>query len=212
MSIQITRITTQKKHKDRYALFQGDSFLTGVSQEILLKYSLHTGSILSEKEFNRLKKEERLIAIREQALRYLSRRAHSTKELTLKLQQKGYALKSIETVTADLQKKGYLNDVEFARMFLREELRLKRTGPLLIKNKLMIKGISLETIEKILVEMYDTRLQYENCRTLAAKKLNTLQALPIEKQKQRVTGFLRQKGFGWEICRQVYEVLFQEAS
>ena len=208
MSIRITKITPQKKRKDRYALFQEQTFVIGVSQETLLKYGLHVGSTLSDNEFNQLKIEEGIVALRNQALRYLSRRAHSVKELRDKLKQKGYAVTSIETVLNGLIEKGFLDDAAFAGMFLREELRLKKSGPLLIKNKLLAKGISREQIEKVLAEGYDERMQYENCHALASKKLNTLQAFPEQKQREKLAGYLKQKGFTWDTCQGIFEELF----
>jgi regulatory protein len=208
MPMRITKITPQKKRKDRYALFQDETFLIGISQESLLKYGLHVGSTLSDSNFNQLKEEERNVVLRNQALRYLSRRAHSVKELKDKLKQKGFASGAIETVIGDLKQKGYLDDQEFARMYLREEMRLKKSGPLLIKNKLLVKGIFREVIEEVLAEGYDDQLQYENCHVLAAKKLKTLQDLSEQKRKEKLAAYLKQKGFTWDTCRGVFEELF----
>jgi len=208
MPVHITKITPQKKRKDRYALFQDETFLIGISQETLLKYGLHVGSSLSEGEFNQLKKAERMVSLREQALRYLSRRAHGAKELKDKLKQKGFASASIEAVIGDLKEKGYLDDSEFARMYLREELRLKKSGPLLVKNKLLVKGISREMIEEVLAQEYDVVLQHENCHALAVKKLKTLQVLPEQKQKEKLAAYLKQKGFTWDTCQGVFDLLF----
>jgi regulatory protein len=208
MSIHITKIMPQKKRKDRYALFQDETFLIGVSQETLLKFGLHVGSTLSETEFNQLKKEEQMVALHEQALRYLARRAHSARELKDKLQHKGYTRRSIDVLILNLKENGYLDDLEFARMYLREELRLKKSGPLLIKNKLLTKGLERELIETVLTEGYEEGLQQENCHALAVKKLNTLQPLPERKQKERLAAYLKQKGFTWNTCQAVFDLLF----
>jgi regulatory protein len=208
MPVLITKITPQKKRKNRYALFQNERFLIGISQETLLTFGLHVGSTLSENEFNQLKKAEQMSALRAQALRYLSRRAHSAKELKDKLKQKGFPTHSIATAIGEFKEKGYLDDLEFARMFLREEVRLKKNGPLLIKNKLLVKGIPSEMVEEVLAAEYDTGLQQENCRFLAAKRRKALDTLPERKQKERLAAYLKQKGYPWDTCQGVFDILF----
>ena len=81
MSVVITKIEPQKKHKDRYAVFAGEQFLVGISQETLLKYDLYSGKKISAEDLRKLENAESEIKLRDQAYRYLSRRAHSCQEL-----------------------------------------------------------------------------------------------------------------------------------
>ena len=96
MPITITRIERQKKNKRRYSLFDQDKFIIGVSEESLLKYNIYSGIILSENMLRQIESGENLIAIREQAWRFLTRRMHSEKELRDKLINKGHSQEDID--------------------------------------------------------------------------------------------------------------------
>jgi regulatory protein len=139
----------------------------------------------------------------EQALRYLARRAHAKYELGKKLTQKGFDKNSINKILGELEKKKYLNDSDFARIFTLDEIRLRKSGPLRIQQKLIQKGIHTEIIQECLRTLYPEDLQEQNAQYFAEKKLNIMQnALPAEKQK-KLAAFLKGKGYAWQISTRV---------
>jgi regulatory protein len=210
MSVLITRIESQKKKKNRYSLYSESNFILGVSDESLLAFKIHAGVELSDEILTQIIEQELLISIRGQALRYLARRPHSCSELNIKLVQKGYDPNIIETLIDDLKGKNYLNDEEFSRAFILDSIKIKRDGPLLIKHKLINKGIHTTLIQKMLSELYPENTQFQNCKWLAYKKVKMLSAVPIEKRRKQLAAYLRRKGFNWEIVKTIVFDIIRE--
>jgi regulatory protein len=198
MNVKITKIEIQKRCKTRYSVYSEDKFLFGVSQDTLLKFNLYAGKNLTKNELNLIQQTESGQKLRDQALRFLSRRAHSCKELRDKLLNKGYPPDAIESLIRDFTDRGYLNDREFARAFIEDEINIKYSGPVRIKDKLNKRGIAPDIAGNLISELYSVDLQMENCRYLAEKKFkNGISGSDI-KMKQALISFLRGKGFTWE--------------
>ncbi len=204
MPVTITRIERQKKHAKRYSLFCNEQFIIGVSESTLLKFKLHSGCELDDDTIAAITTEESLTAVREQAGRYLSRRPHSIRELSIKLKQKNFPPAHIDRVLRQFRENGYLDDRQFGQMLITEEKRLRKSGPLVIKNKLFKKGLDRELIAQLLEENYSETEQLENACALAEKKLKHLNRSGRELQR-KMSAFLQQKGYSWEIVKSVVE-------
>jgi len=147
MPITINRIEKQKNKKNRYSLFSQKEFILGISEEVLIKFNLRAGQKLSKQNIEKIKENELYVTLRDQAFRFLARRPHSRRELKEKLLRKGYSSEATLSVLRELQEKKYINDTEFAKLLIKDEIRLKKNGPILIKNKLLLKGIELSRAE-----------------------------------------------------------------
>jgi len=194
LSIVITKIEPQKKRKDRYSVYVGEQFLVGISQDTLIKYNLHAGRKLDTNEINTIKSAESERKLRDQAYRFLSRRAHSCRELYDKLIIKDFPPSAIKNIIDEFISNGYLNDTEFTKIFISEEIKLKKSGPLLIKNKLIKKGVNREIIDDLLSSLYDENEQVENCSYLVLKKYKRIN----REQKNAAINYLRNKGYQWD--------------
>jgi regulatory protein len=203
MSLLITKIIRQKKNNNRYSLMSGEEFIIGIADETMIEFNIHPGMQLSEKTLDKLKKKENIVALKQQAWRFLARREHSTKELSDKLLHKNFSPADVKFIIEDLINKDYLNNTRFARQLINEEITLKRNGPRLIKANLLKKGIDMSVTDELLAEIYPENRQSEDCHWLAGKKLNSLVQLEPEKQKKRLADFLNRKGFTWEIISRV---------
>lgn len=85
------------------------------------------------------------------AVSYLSRRDHSSKELILKLGQKGLKESAVYAVEK-LKNEGYVDDERFARMYIRELINIKKYGKRRIEQELYRKGVEREIIALVLEE------------------------------------------------------------
>lgn len=141
----------------------------------------------------------------EQAYRYLARRPHLESELRIKLNQKGFASQRIEDTFNELKKKRYLDDAEFIRLSIRDQSRLKKSGPLLIRKNLITKGAGIETVSQILEEEYPQSLMEENACELALKKTHQLRDSVLKARIQKTVRFLQQRGYGWELIQYALE-------
>ena len=203
MTITITKIERQKKNSKRCSLFAGDKFIAGISEDTLLAFNLFIGKSISDEILQDILQNEKRVAIREHAWRFLSRREHSSKELRDKLCLRNHERDLVEEVLQDLVNKKYLDDDRYARQVILDQINLKYSGPLLIKSKLLQKGIPIPRIDALLNELYPEVKRYANCQYLAGKKLGALQRLDLMTRRYRLATYLGQKGFTWEISAPV---------
>jgi regulatory protein len=205
MSIIITLIEPQKRRKNRYSIYAGDEFITGISDQTLLEFNLHTGQKLTQEKLIKINNREEHLRLREYAFRYLARRAHSTYEMRLKLSRKGFDKNNINQVIHELIEKKYLDDEHFARVYIQDEIRLKKTGPLRIRQKLREKGIDNEIACNVIDSSYPEKLQSDNALQLAEKKIKNIKDQPAAKIKAQLASYLKNKGYNWQITTPILQ-------
>jgi regulatory protein len=137
------------------------------------------------------------IQIREQALRWLDRRAYARNELARRLRQKQFPSEAIEKVLDRLQGVGLINDESFAREWLQARTRSGALGSRRVRQELKQKGVAEEVIAAVWAENSPTS-EAESCEELARKKWRTLRTLPRETARRRLLGFLTRRGFALE--------------
>lgn len=129
--------------------------------------------------------------IRHSAIRYLSRREHSTRELFDKLGQKGFDGELIGEVLADLAQKGLLSDERFAEAYVRYRCN-RGFGPVRIRQELRERGIPDDQIDDY-VDEADTRW-IQAVRAAHEKRFG--QELPAEfKDRAKQMRYLQYRGF-----------------
>ena len=97
-----------------------------------------------------------MIDCRNYALRLITHKDRTEKEMREKLRQKGYDENIIEDELAFLKDYGYINDEEYARRFINDAQNLKKWGKIRIARELLRRGIEREiadiAIENAFVE------------------------------------------------------------
>lgn len=125
------------------------------------------------------------------AIGLLSRREHSTKELTQKLLLKKFELDEIISVVEYLIEEDYLSHERFAESVFRSRVD-KGYGWLYIENELTHKGISSSLIYQLMNnQQIDWYLQAE----LAYNKRFGTTAIIDQKDKAKRARFLQSRGF-----------------
>ena len=84
--------------------------------------------------------------LRQQALKYLTRREYSAKELQQKLVLKGFDSELVKAQIEELGRQGLQSDSRFAENYMRFR-REKGFGPIRIQQELQQRGVSQELIE-----------------------------------------------------------------
>lgn len=175
-----------------------------MSEDALIQFGLSKGNVLSKFDISNILNFDQKIQCLQQAYRYLSRRPHLEKELFLKLLNKGFQVNTINDAFVYLHEKGYLNDTDFIRLFIREQSTTNKSGPLLIKKKLLDKGAELTTIDKLLQSDYPIDRELDNARLHLQKKLTLLKGKTDKENVQKLVRYLQQKGFAWDTIRKVF--------
>ncbi|WP_445401106.1 regulatory protein RecX [Zobellella sp. An-6] len=135
------------------------------------------------------------------ALRLLSRRDHSRRELAQKLRQRGFEPALIEQALNRLEQQHWLEEQRFATVQVRQHI-LKKHGPLRIRAELQRKGIGPSDIERALAEAaadwFELAELCYRARFMPAGRLDI-------KEKARRIRYLQARGFGPEHIRHALE-------
>lgn len=159
------------------------------------------GKELDEDKYAELKQVSENFRAFRHGLRYLTRVNHSTFELKQYLKRKEYSAEAIDSAVTELQKFGYLNDVDFCRKFIDYQRRRRPVGANYLRNQLQKKGISKEIIIQMLQDCGAMEDDLDGVYKIAQKKLNLLHN---KKNKlQKLVYFLQQRGFGGETIQRV---------
>lgn len=148
------------------------------------------------------------------ALRFLSYRPRSEKEVRDKLVRKKASKEIIEKVVAKLKVQKFLNDEEFAKWWIEQRTQFKPRSLKFIKFELKHKGISDDLIE---LGIKNQELRIESDLELAKKLVETRIkrfrnkfGMTREELYQKLGGFLARRGFDWETIKQsIDELLFK---
>jgi len=191
--------------------FDNDEVLF-LSVDIFYKSGLRNNDDISDDRFSSLIKENRLFHIKQRAFRYLGRRQHSTSELRIKLKQKGYETELINEVLDDLKNKNYLDDTEFAKMFVEEKIKLKLWSEQKLRSELIKRGINTEIISDVLRNIVSDEDQLNNALMIASKKYNNLRTRKLDKNviKKKLITFLNSCGYKFDVIKDVCDKLIKE--
>ena len=102
----------------------------------------------------------------------------------------------IERVLDRLTELGFIDDRAFGEALIRETTRSKPAGPMLLRQKLMQKGVDRELIDGLVADATDDREeQAEGATEIALKKVRSMQRLDAAARKRRLYGQLARRGF-----------------
>jgi regulatory protein len=205
--VRVTKIEKQKHHPERKSVFADGKFLTGLSAETLLRSGLRTGDSIDPATLASLQKTEGLLSAKNAALRFLSYRPRTVRELRDKLREKEYAEEEITRTIDDLKRVGLLNDEEFARMYVRNATQLKPTGKILLKRKMLLLGLEPRIIEEALADTLQETDQDKMAMDAAKRFLGRGSSIgkrrEILKDRKRLGGYLARRGFTWSVIEPV---------
>lgn len=198
--MKISKITAQKK-KFRYNVYVDDTFSLGIHEDILIKYGLKKDMEVSDEFIQDILMAEERNKTLNYCLNRLSYRARSEKELRISMERKGYTEDNIEYAIDYCKDHGYINDLEFAKSFVNDKTNLNKYGPERIKYDLMLKGVSRDIIDQVLVVDRDDQL--EMARELASKKISSYKNDDKRDIYRKLSGFLQRKGFTYDVISSV---------
>ena len=209
--MQITKIERAKKRTPAYHIYSDDTLLFTISEETLIHFRLSKGVELSERDLQTIYEYDQVQWCFLQAVRYLSRRGHFELELKQKLHHKGYAPEIIDQTIQQLRQKKLLDDEHLMVQFVHDGIHLRKYGPLLLAKKLMAKGVPSDQIRTYLQEAYPQDKQMQIAAELFRKKQATLpDKLSPQQRRQKLSAFLQQRGFGWDVIRPILNNLSAE--
>jgi regulatory protein len=200
----ITKIRRSRGKRGRYGIYLDGSLTLEISDWTIGKFGLRTGDELDEEGINRIKTAEAETHAKNLAINYISYRPRSSKEVIDHLMRKGFERECADGVVKTMQSLKFINDLEFAHMFVRDRLKRKPTGQALIRQQLLLKGIPVKTVDKVISDLISPQSQQIMALEAAKRKLKLIRfsrkKIDVEKQRKRTLDFLLRRGFSYEIA------------
>ncbi|WP_083540528.1 recombination regulator RecX [Marinilactibacillus sp. 15R] len=205
----ITSIQAQKR-KGRYNIFINDKYAFPVDEELIITHMLHKGKVLSPEFQEQLQVEDVYRKAYQRALNYLSYGLRSEKEVRDDLKDKEFEEQADEVVERLIGQK-LIDDLEYAKSYVRTSANFNSKGPSNIKNELGKRGINKDQIEVAMYE-YSFDDQFANAMSLAEKSWKKSRLKSQREAVQKTKQFLMQKGYSMDIIQDVINELDTEKS
>ena len=200
----VTRIEKIRRERNRFEVYLDDKPALRVSEAVLVKHGLHRGQNINEDAIKRIVQADVREQAHQAAINFISYRPRSSKEVLDRLVLKGFESELARQVVDQLRELMLVNDLEFARMFVRDKLRGKPMGRALLRKKLIEKGMSFQLAEWILKEYVTPENEQKAAHALAERKFKMsrkrFSGLEPTTQQKRLADYLLNRGFSAEIA------------
>ena len=190
--MKITDITTQKHNKSRMSVFVDGEYSFSLEDTDIIFLGIKVGRDITEdeiKEYNIRCNYTKALGL---SLDFISRKAATHKQIEEKLKKSGYDKEIISMVCDELKVMGYLNDVEYAREFIRDMISYKKLGKTKIVMELKMRGINSDHIAEA-IQDFDF-CESDNISEHLSKKFANCDLNDI-KNRDKAMRYLLYRGF-----------------
>ena len=140
------------------------------------------------------------------AYRYLSYRPRSEAEIRERLLRRGFGVEEVEKSIGKLKQQNLIDDFAFARFWKDNRLSFRIKSKRLIAKELRDRRVAPDIVDEI-TEDIDDEL---NAYTIARGRVPFLANLDYVHFRQRLSSYLRYRGFGYQAIRATVARLWQE--
>lgn len=193
----ISKIEQQKKNLNRFNVYMDNNgvseFSFGVSDDTLVRFALSKGKELRTEEITQIQFDDLVSKSFNASMNYISYRLRSEKEIKTYLKEHECEEEIIVEVVNRLKQYGYLDDLKFAKAYVRNEMNVSCKGPSEIRKGLYEKGVPVQLQDEALLE-YPEELQSENALKWANKSFKK-QKTSYREAYQKTFQFILNKGF-----------------
>jgi regulatory protein len=204
----ITAIERQKR-RQRVNVYGDDGrFAFALALHLAADAGLHTDMELSQAQVNALQEDDARYSAYEAALRLLSYRPRSEREMRRRLGRRGVGLRLIDETVRKLRERGYLDDKAFARFWTETRDTTSPRGRRLIVQELRAQGVDGDIAAAATAAVSDEEAAYR----AASRRLSAFRGLDYDTFRRRLGGFLVRRGFSYEVARRTMDRCWQEVS
>lgn len=197
----ITDIAQQLKRKSYYNIFIDGKFTLSLSELDLATTAIKRGQVITAEELDRLKALSTNSKCYNCALRYLAIRPRSIGEVRQYLTvRKGYSEGAAQQAIDKLNGEGYLDDLDFARLWIRNRMLLSPKSDRALWAELAKKGINKDDIETALSELSEDD-QISSIIDIISKKSK----LPKYSDQRKMIEFLSRRGYKYDLIKKALE-------
>lgn len=204
--LRITKLETQRRNRDRISIYINDEFVLGVHKSIIYKFNIEEGNIVDRGYIEKVIGAQEQKRAKDYAVKLLSHRQRSQREIEDKMEQKGYDGNVINKTLKWLKEYGLINDEDFAKEFVIS--KSKNYGSKRIRIELSRKGVEEGIIDDILNREVDCEREYDIALECAKKKIKAYRGEKRDAVYRKLGSYLQRRGFSYDIiCKVLREVM-----
>lgn len=143
--MQIVKYEFTKKNK--YNVYLSNGEVLNLQEQVITENELLLKKEMSQELYNKLVRDNKIYELMEMAVKYISIRLRSIKEVKDYLLKKGGSNNEVEDAVQKLIESGYLDDDRFTKAFIKDKLKFTTIGDYKIKMQLNKLGVSTSIIE-----------------------------------------------------------------
>jgi regulatory protein len=137
---------------------------------------------------------------------YCSRAEKCDFDVKKKLTERSIEIQTIEKIISKLIEERYLDNLRYAKAFVREKFQLSKWGRIKIRASLKLKRIDNNTIETALEEINDEQYQHM-LNDLIVKKRKTIKDADAYSVKAKLLRFAAGRGFEPDLIFRILGVM-----
>ena len=183
--MEIKNIRKLKNGKYELTLISGDKVIT--YDEVIIKNNLLYKKDITSKEIDEIEKLNTFYDIYNKAIKHISKKMRSTKEIKEYLEGHDLPGKEEEELINKLKKIGMINDEMYVKAYVSDKIHLSSDGPNKIKNELLKNNIKGQIIDEELSKIDEEelinkvkRIINKKVRTSKTSSYNTRQKIYLE--------------------------------
>lgn len=196
----------RRRARGRVAVATSDGETLTLRAEAVERAGLRKGDALDGGIRAGLEREEQRWTAHDAALRLLSYRPRSERELGQRLRLRGIAGDVVDEEIERLRGAGLLDDEAFAQSWVEDRQANAPREQRLLRYELLGRGVRAELAEAA-VESVDDRT---SALFLARGRARRLGDLPFEQFSRRLAGFLERRGFGYDVVAEAVRTTWNE--
>ncbi len=207
----VTKIEYQKRDPNRVNVFVDEQFFCGISLDTLARENLYEGMDIDDELMERIFQTDLRNRFLVRATEYLSHSPKTEFQLLRYLKNLRFKKKDIwfkEGINLDwdnffndilckLKEYKYIDDENYARLFVQSRLRSKPRSKSVLIGELMSKGVSKEIAQSIVDEEVIDEIDL-----LKAAFEKKYRGKKFDIKDQKMVTFLQRKGFSWDLIEQ----------
>ena len=194
--MRIEGISQIKGKNDRFCIQFDDGAEITVNASQIADFGIYSGRVLSEDEYERMRKSVDLSFAKTRALRILGNRNLSAKEMERRLAEKGESIEVSKETVLWLEENGLICDSEYAAKIVKHYSE-NGYGISRIREELFRRGIPRETWEDALQVIQCTDLEKASYDLIERKLKGSLDKNDLH----RASNYLVRRGYSYEQAR-----------
>jgi len=203
---KITGLKQGKTRAKRINVYVDDKYALSLTPETVKKEQLSPGQELGQTALEELAARDLRQQCFNAAVRFLGYRPRSESEIRQRLARHGFESDTIEKTLKKLKDAGFVNDADFARLWVENRDALRPRSKRLTKMELKRKGLETDIIEKAISAIDEKDSTYR----AAQNRVRRLESLDYNDFRLRLGQYLGRRGFNYGIIKEITEKAWKE--